>query len=207
LALPIVALLVVLDPATLVGNRDAGGWSLLIYPIFFLYGFILVAFAGLEGCVQRRRWLSLAIALLCSLGLTLLWVQGGEPRPAGPGFVLFEALYGFGAWCWLCSIWGFATLRLNFTTPVLRYANDAVLPFFVLHQSMMVTAAYAVVRQAAGDGLKVTATALLSFASTLAIYHFLIRPFNPMRLLFGLRPRRPQTEYPSARQPSCIDRF
>lgn len=184
LALPVVALLAALNPASLPGNRDAGGWSLLIYPFFFLYGYILVSRAGLEESVQRQRWLSLVIAFISSTGVTLIWLRGAEPIPADPGFA---ALYGFSAWCWLLAIWGFATLHLNFSTPLLRYANDAILPFYVLHQSVMVVVAYIVVRWPVPDMLKLGLIAGLSLAVILAIYHFLIRPFNPARVLFGMR--------------------
>jgi peptidoglycan/LPS O-acetylase OafA/YrhL len=189
LAVPVMALLVALDPATLPGNRDAGGWSLLIYPLFFLYGFILVSHPALEESIRRLRRVSLAAALLLSLGVTLAWLRNGEPGTSEPGFAFFAALYGLNAWCWLLVIWGFGTRRLNFTTPLLRYANDAILPFYVLHQTVMVAVAFFVVRWPIPDALKFIVIAAFSLAIILALYQLLIRPFNPMRVLFGLRPR------------------
>jgi glucans biosynthesis protein C len=63
-----------------------------------------------------------------------------------------------------------------------------MLPFYILHQTVMVAVSYYVVQWHLADGLKLLLIALSAFAITLAIYHFLIRPFNPIRWLFGLRP-------------------
>ena len=137
MAVPVVVLLVWLDPAGLAGNRDAGGWSVLIYPVFFVYGFIFVASPALEAGIRRARWGYAALAGGLSLWVIVLWRGGGEPAFDAPGFARFAALYGINAWCWLLAIWGFGTLHLNRPASWLRYANDAVLPFYVLHQSVM----------------------------------------------------------------------
>jgi peptidoglycan/LPS O-acetylase OafA/YrhL len=184
LALPVMALLATLNPATLAGNRDAGGWSLLIYPLFLVYGFILISHPPLEEGIRRARWISLGAALLLAFAVTLLWQRRGDPA-----LPLDTALYGLDAWCWLLAIWGFGTLHLNRASPLLRYANDAVLPFYILHQSVMLATGYAVIRRPIPDALKFALIATLTFTVTLGIYHFLIRPFNLMRVLFGLRPR------------------
>jgi len=189
-ALPVMLALIVLDPMGLPGNRDAGGWSVLVYPVFFIYGFLVVSDGGLEERIRHdRRW-SLALAVLLSAVLTMLWLRGGEPQYADKSFAVFTALYGLNAWVWLLTLWGYVTHDLTMSTPFLRYVNDAMLPFYILHQTVMVAAAYYIVRWPVADALKLLLIALAAFAATLAIYHLAIRPFDPMRVLFGLRPRR-----------------
>jgi peptidoglycan/LPS O-acetylase OafA/YrhL len=189
LALPVMLALIMLDPAGLPGNRDAGGWSVLIYPVFFIYGFIVVSNERLEERIRRDRRRSLALAALLSAVLTMIWLRSGEPLFTEENFVGFAALYGLNAWCWLLALWGYVTHNLTESTPSLRYVNDAVLPFYILHQSVMVVVAYYAVHFPISDGPKLIVIALTAFAVTLAIYHLAIRPFNPMRVLFGLRPR------------------
>jgi hypothetical protein len=140
--------------AGLPGNRDAGGWSVLIYPFFYVYGFVVVSDTGLEARIREgRRW-SLALALLLSTVLTLLWLRGGEPAHAAAQFAPFEALYGLSAWCWLLALWGYVTRYLTTDTSVLRYVNDAILPFYILHQTVLVAVSYYVVQWRLADGLK-----------------------------------------------------
>ncbi len=191
MAVPVVVLLVWLDPAGLAGNRDAGGWSVLIYPVFFVYGFVFVASPALEAGIRRARWGYATLAGGLSLWVIVLWVGGGEPAFDAPGFARFAALYGINAWCWLLAIWGFGTLHLNKPASWLRYANDAVLPFYVLHQSVMLLVGYFVVQWPLPDALKFILIGLLAFVLTLILYHFVIRRYAFMRVLFGLRARIP----------------
>jgi hypothetical protein len=55
LAIPIAFLMVKLDPRTPWGSRDMGGWPLLIYLLFFIYGFVVIRIAVLEA--HRSGWL------------------------------------------------------------------------------------------------------------------------------------------------------
>jgi hypothetical protein len=70
----------------------------------------------------------------------------------------------------------------------LFYANEAVLPFYALHQTVLLTVGFIVVRQSIPDLLKWAIIALGSFFACLALYELLIRRFNVLRVLFGLRP-------------------
>ncbi len=187
MAAPIVALLVLLDPVGLAGNRDAGGWSVLIYPVFFIYGFMLVSSPALEASIRRARWFYAALAMALAWGVIGLWRGGGEPAFGGPGFARFAALYGMNAWCWLLAIWGFGTQHLNAPSPRLRYANDAALPFYVLHQSVMLLVGYYVVQWAIADALKFILIGGVSLVIIFALYHFLIHRSNTLRFLFGMR--------------------
>jgi glucan biosynthesis protein C len=68
-------------------------------------------------------------------------------------------------------------------------ADEAVLPFCALHQPALLTVGYVVARRPIPDPAKWAIIALLSFAITLGLYGFLIRPVNLLRFLFGMKPR------------------
>ena len=53
--------------------------------------------------------------------------------------------------------------HLNFTTPFLKYANEAVLPFYILHQTVIVTLGYFVVRGRSPTWLKFVIVLIGSF--------------------------------------------
>jgi hypothetical protein len=46
------------------------------------------------------------------------------------------------SWSWLLTFMGFATHHLDFSNGFLKYANEAVLPFYILHQTVMVSIGY-----------------------------------------------------------------
>jgi glucan biosynthesis protein C len=85
---------------------------------------------------------------------------------------------------------------LDFSNKWLEYAQEAVLPFFLLHQPVIVAIAFYVVQWNAGIPVKLVTVVLGSLAVTLAIYELLIRRIGPLRALFGMkaRPRTPDAK-------------
>jgi hypothetical protein len=69
------------------------------------------------------------------------------------------------------------------------YANDAVLPFYVLHETVIVVVAYAVLSWPIGGGLQYCLIAVASLAATLLLYDLGVRRHPVTRLLFGLKPQ------------------
>jgi peptidoglycan/LPS O-acetylase OafA/YrhL len=187
LAIPVMLLIGTLDPHSYWGMRDMGGWSLLIYLVFFAYGFMLSAHDGVQESIKRQRWLSLIA------GLLLITLEGvlrvGHPEPAfdTPRFVLLNAGYGLSAWLLILAILGFGMKHLNVYSPKMAYLNEAVLPFYVLHQSVLIYVGYFVVQGNIPDLLKWLIIAPMSLAIIMALYEFLIRRINVLRFLFGMK--------------------
>ena len=85
------------------------------------------------------------------------------------------------------AVMGFGMQHLNFTSPFLHYASEASLPFYILHQTVIVTLGYFIVRWAIPDGLKFGIVLLASFVLVVATYEYLIRRNNALRFLFGMK--------------------
>jgi hypothetical protein len=84
----------------------------------------------------------------------------------------------------------FAGMRfLNFTNSWLRYAQEAVLPFFVFHQPVIIAIGFFVVQWTVGITLKLAVVVLGSFVASIALYELFIRRVRPLRLLFGMKAR------------------
>jgi peptidoglycan/LPS O-acetylase OafA/YrhL len=97
-------------------------------------------------------------------------------------------VYGLWAWCWVLAILGFGMKHLNYNTPILQRANEAVLPFYILHQPVLLCVGFFVVRWAIPGLLKWLIIMPTSFIIIVALYEFLVRRFNVMRVLFGMKP-------------------
>jgi len=76
----------------------------------------------------------------------------------------------------------------------LRYGQAAILPFFVVHQPVVLAIAYFVVQWNTGLLPKMLAVAAGSLVATLAIYKLVIRRIGPLRALFGMKSRRLQAQ-------------
>jgi peptidoglycan/LPS O-acetylase OafA/YrhL len=199
LALPALVLISLLDPDGW-GTPVLGGWSILIYPFFFLSGFVIISNVRLQDSIRRWRWVWLATGII-ALGLDdFLWGALGDPDFGSLVFTVACIPYCLAAWSWLLAIFGFAFQHLNRNKPFLRYANEAVLPFYILHQPVLLTAAFFVVHWAVPDWLKFGVIVAVTFAVSLALYEFAVRRVNGLRLLFGMKaPSRAAVPAPEPR--------
>jgi peptidoglycan/LPS O-acetylase OafA/YrhL len=101
--------------------------------------------------------------------------------------VAVQALRGLIAWCWIIGLLGLGRRYLNFNRKFLAYANEAVLPFYILHHPVIYIVGYYVIQWNANIGLKFIVIAVTSFTIIMAVYELLIRRINVLRFLFGMR--------------------
>jgi peptidoglycan/LPS O-acetylase OafA/YrhL len=195
LALPAVVLILNLDEATW-GNQSLGGWSFVIYPIFFVGGFVILSNQRLQDHIVRMRWIHLALGVALAVAYLFVEFQTTVPALFPIADSLGKVLDCFVVWSWLLAILGFGMVHLNVNTPFLKYANEAVLPFYILHQTVIVTVGYFVVQWPIPDLLKFLIILSTSFVIVIVLYEFLVRRVNVLRVLFGMKPlaRVPRVE-------------
>ena len=187
LALPAYVLINVLDPDTW-GMDAIGGWSMFIYLTFFVSGFVIYSNARLQDRIRRARWVSLVAGIVLWAGIDPLWGALGDPTFGTLAFALGIGAWCLNAWCWLLAILGFGMQHLTARTPFLAYANEAVLPFYILHQTAILTLAFPVVQWPIPDGLKFALILGGSFLVSMGVYEGLVRRRNVLRFLFGMKP-------------------
>jgi len=76
---------------------------------------------------------------------------------------------------------------LDFSNRWTRYGQQAVVPFYLLHQPVIVAIAFYVVQWQTGVTVKWLALITASFAVTLGLYELLIKRLAPLRVLFGMK--------------------
>ena len=190
---------------------NTGGWERTVYLFPFLYGFLIASDPRLEDALRRSRWPALAVACVAT-GPLVSWAGALSRSGTGlsgrvpPGW---SALQGLAGWAWIVAIIGFAgfittrrrPLQARTDTPpaaapgprwqrAARYGNEAVLPFYLLHEPVIVAAAWFIVRWNAPVLLQYAALVAGSFAATLALYDQAVRRFWLSRLLLGMKPRQ-----------------
>lgn len=186
LALPTILLILSLDEETW-GNQDAGGWSMVIYPLFYIAGFVIISSQRLQKHIVQMRWIYLGMGLVFSGAYLFAEFQTVIPALFPLADPLVKVLDCFVVWSWLLAIFGFGMAHLNFTTPFLKYANEAALSFYILHMSVIITLGYFVVEWAIPDLLKFVIILTVSFFVITGLYEFGVRRFNLMRFLFGMK--------------------
>jgi peptidoglycan/LPS O-acetylase OafA/YrhL len=170
-----------------------------MFPMFVVYGYIIFADDGVQGAIIRQRWAALALALALT-PLPPLAATGLEDwgwKRGVPTYALIMTAGGFLIWSYLLVFFGFAMRHGKVNRPFLPYANEAVLPFYILHQPVIVLIGYFVVRMELPIAVKYLMIAGPAFGITLGLYEFGVRRFDPVRRLFGLKPRMRSSTAPS----------
>lgn len=188
----VALLLTVLDPNTIWGARAFGAWSFVPYLLFLLAGFVVMSHDGVQQRITQYRWLSLALGGVVTTGLVAFWQQFGEPTYGSWIYGVFFMLFGFASWCWIQTVLGFGFKYLNAPRPILAYVGEAVLPFYILHQTVLLVVGYFVVQWDIPDLMKWAIIGTVAFVSIVGMYEFVIRRVNVLRFLFGMKPLREQ---------------
>ena len=183
------------------GSDMTGGWNQGAYLVFILYGFLFAADARFAQAFSRHRKHALFLAVAGSAGgLTALSIhidatQADPLHAYDPASVVLRFIKGVLSWCWIVAILGYIeharelrgsnkgmvdesrapSRRGRILIQVERYANEAVLPFYLLHQTVIVVIGYYAVRLDSSALLKFLVISLASFAVTLLLYEFLAR--------------------------------
>jgi glucans biosynthesis protein C len=156
----------------------------------FIAGFLLLADERAERVVHRHWRSLLAAAAVTMTTVLLVWRSGIDDRwadgsPADVGFSLLEQA---NTWVWVLALLGAGKALLGRPVPGLGYASEASFPFYVLHQTVIVAVAYAVVGWDLGLWPTFATIAVASFALTVGLYELVVRRIRPTRHLFGMKP-------------------
>jgi glucan biosynthesis protein C len=159
--------------------------------LLFWFGYVLVSRPQFAEVLTAQRRIFLFATLACTVYLytSIAYVNR---HPELEGNLLRALLSEINSEClmWfsvLMSVaYGYRYLNVN--RQVLPYLTEAVYPFYILHQTVIVAIGYYILKTGQFgilDGFLVIS--LSSLVICIAIYWLLIRPFKVTRLLFGLK--------------------
>lgn len=191
--------LLVLAPRFPSTHALSGDWfNHARYAVAFGFGVLLANRAPLWSALVARRWRFTTIALAAATVYMSLRALGRLPE-ASAGTLPLMPLWAWKLvsttahavywWTALLSLLAWGAVLLNRPWPGLRYASEAVYPWYILHQSLIVLAAYWLIP----FGLGPVREPLLVFTLTVTgcglLHELLIRRIRWLRPLFGL-PRK-----------------
>jgi len=166
-----------------------GGWNHISYLVFFISGYLMFSNTRIQENIKRYAWVALIMALVLLVldylaQFRVIKLSIPETTGAGIGIWTFLTLK---SWCFLLVILGFGSRYLNFKNRFLGYANEAVLPFYILHQTVIIIIGFFVIQLSIGIAPKYFIVATSSFVAIMAIYELLVKRINILRFLFGMR--------------------
>ena len=175
------------------GNRASGGWNIVAYLLFFIFGYFVFANQRIMEIIRKMGWILLAVGIISSFCLiTFFFDELANPIKhfGSPAFTIASLLQALNTWVWLLAILNLGSWLFNRNNRFLQYSNEAVLPFYILHQTVIICIGFYVVQWDIGIGLKYLVISTTSFTVIMLIYELLVRRINVLRFLFGMRQRR-----------------
>jgi peptidoglycan/LPS O-acetylase OafA/YrhL len=184
--IPLVSSQILLRPYFPENTHDLiHDWAAITYYILcFLTGFIVLSNKNMVESIRKQRFLFLIESVIMgTLIVTIPYLANNEKT----GHMIWDILEPFVALsCGFAAI-GFAKQHLNFNNNFRKLANEAIYPFYLLHQPVIVVVGYIMVQWDIDVIWKVICITTSSLALTIAIYWFLIRQFNVLRFIFGMK--------------------
>jgi glucan biosynthesis protein C len=194
LAVPVILVNIAAVPPFFVFPSGYGGWKLPTYLVLFITAYVMATNPRFEEAIEKNRLPTLLLGILTSLLiLAVTAVTVGEPTGSGSGidayYVVVSTVWALNGWCWVTAIIGFGRKHLSFDHKYLKVSNELVLPFYILHQSVIVAVAFYVVGLDLIVIEKYLLVVLVSFPIIAALLYPISR-INLLRFLFGMRKKK-----------------
>jgi hypothetical protein len=175
-----------IEPFFPVTHALIGDWFALInYATMFFFGFLLISVqdAFWETVTSNRQFYLFCGIIGFSLFLSLILIFEDSI------LVHFTEAFlkVFNLWSWILVLFGYAAKYLNKPSKALAYFNEAVYPFYILHQTITIIAGYYIMDLSWGLFPKFTLLAISTFGGSWIIYELFIRRWKLIRPLFGMK--------------------
>jgi hypothetical protein len=173
------------------------GWAdFFIWLFVYVYGFMLLADKRFAVAIRKQGKLAFFVTISCLLIMLIANFAGvlsswDNITSYTAGYVLYQLLRSMLTWSLMIFVLYFGMRFLNSSNKGIDYANDAVLPFYILHHPIIVVIAFYTIPWVISLGIKFLLVSTAALIATLLIYDLLIRRWNITRLLFGMKPLEP----------------
>ncbi|TQV89457.1 acyltransferase family protein [Aliikangiella coralliicola] len=150
--------------------------------VLVIIGFLIVSRRSIWETIEAIRFRSLFISVVGISCAT--YIRYSESNYADWIYFIPNVI---GYFSLLLTFFGYGRYYLNKNNKFLLYTNEAVYPFYILHQTITVILAYFIVQWDINLWIKFTLTTTGTAVLTLGLYHLAIRPHNWVRPFFGLK--------------------
>jgi glucan biosynthesis protein C len=170
---------------------------------FFVMGYVVISDERLRQAVWRDWPVTFTVGTLAFIGAAAMAICSGEldiesvPHTL-PEFVWWGLVATCG-WCWTAFVLSIGMRFLNFSNRLLQYSQEAIVPFYLVHQPVIVAISYYVVQWNVGLLPKILVVVLGSFVVSVGLYELTIKRVGILRPMFGMKARRREKAQVAAR--------
>ena len=172
--------------STFVDVVRLGGWDITFYLVLFLFGYYFLTKESFKKVIQKL----LPINLVISVCTSIFFVYGFISSMTSTGFIaamVFASIKAMNCWTWILVIFAVAERHLSFSNKWLSYSSQASMPFYVLHQPVIVTLGFFIANEAWSIPVKLIFLMVVAFFIIMLLYQFIISKVSILRILFGIK--------------------
>jgi len=165
---------------------DPVGKNPFYYAAFFVLGYLIMFDRAFVESAEKYRLVTLALGTV----LAVAWMTTGSFRDSLPDPGVPIALISFvgnlGRWLMMVGLLGMGKAYLDRSTPALQYLAPASYPIYILHQTVIVVAAFYIVQLAIGGVAQWLVLFVTAVGVTFGLYE-VVRRVPGLRMLLGIK--------------------
>ncbi|MCX2681661.1 acyltransferase family protein [Galbibacter sp. EGI 63066] len=190
--LPLIILTAVLKRYYPTGSSSLTNLSeTFFYTYFFVSGILFATSQIFWGNLKKFRRFHFVVFIVSSLlfyGYYLIPNNMVEPYLSlSFRWDIWYGLCCLLGWSFVLTILGYGQVYFNKPSLCLKRMNEAIYPFYILHQTVIVVFAYYIIKLDLNIPAKLIILLISSFLMIVFIYRFFIYPFKITRILFGMK--------------------
>ncbi|MHA1525543.1 MAG: acyltransferase family protein [Promethearchaeota archaeon] len=162
-----------------------GGWQFASYFIIVIYGFLFASDEQFREIMEKNVVICAIVALISTPLIGIMYAAGI--------IILVHVFVAIAGIAWLTLIIGLASKYLNKKHDKLNFLNENVLPFYILHQTIIVAIAFFIIGMEGIVIVKYLLLVAIAFPITLGLV-LLVRTNNVTRYLFGMRLKKKEVK-------------
>lgn len=162
-----------------------GAMNPLYYFLIFFLGFVFASDVRFQESIDKLTWIALTYGMAEAVINIMFPIRNFAQWT--PQWMILGLMYEMGRWMLTLATLGLGHRFLRYTDPILQYAREAAMPFYLLHMTFSVVAGYFVIQLNVPVIVKYPLIVLIATGLTLLAYE-LVRRWNVSRWLFGMKP-------------------
>ncbi|HEY0744527.1 MAG TPA: acyltransferase family protein [Chryseosolibacter sp.] len=167
------------------------------YFSFFLFGMLCYSGKTLWQSIGANRKPLLVAALFSLVPFYIAYFHFREivtlPWDTDTVETIFDVVAIFVSWFTVITVIAFGQHYLNRPHPWLKHFNEGLYPFYILHQTVIIAIGFYICQLPWSIFAKFWTVSLLTLISCVGLYFLVIRPFNAVRILFGMKAKKAES--------------
>lgn len=166
---------------------NLASWGMIFYLLLYIFGFYFFARESLRGFVRKIGFLAGALSILTTASY-ISWVFFyGFPIKISIGWAIFMMIRVLLVWNMIFFILYLGDKYFNVSNRALKYSSEASMPFYVLHQPIIILLGFFIYNLEWTVPVKLIFLISAAFLIIMGFYELIIRRVNILRVLFGLK--------------------